>query len=356
MAGGIKRMRQRIWYKCPAIALVALLLLPVVNQIAAEETIRFQGFGASAGGENNRPVVTVTSLDDSGPGTLRSALERGNRHVVFKVGGTIALKSKIVLRQSEVTIDGRNAPSPGITITGRSFILQDVQNVVVRNLRFRESDDDNIRITGGSRNIVIDHCSSTRAMDGALDITLDYKTDARPRDITVSWCLFAGTDKASLIQSVSNLSMHHNLFINNGQRNPQLHDVRDFDLRNNVISYWLSYGTRIRAGSTGNLVNNLFGASMNPQKRVDAALLHDYPDDAVPEPPVFMRGNVGPAPFDPNRLATTQSELQAPPVDTTAAALLMTTLVKNVGAQPIDRIDREYLEINRELGFRSAPK
>jgi hypothetical protein len=55
----------------------------------------------------------VTSLADSGFGTLREALQANHRLIEFVVGGTIALSSPIELRgRSFVTIDGSTAPRP----------------------------------------------------------------------------------------------------------------------------------------------------------------------------------------------------------------------------------------------------
>ena len=57
-------------------------------------------------------VVAVRSLEDSGPGTLRSALKSGNRRIEFKVGGEIELKQSLVVTVDNVIIDGTGAPHP----------------------------------------------------------------------------------------------------------------------------------------------------------------------------------------------------------------------------------------------------
>src|SRR5919109_1580478 len=52
-----------------------------------------EGFGAKALGGRGGVVIEVTNLDDSGPGSLRDAVEReGPRTVVFRVGGTIKVE------------------------------------------------------------------------------------------------------------------------------------------------------------------------------------------------------------------------------------------------------------------------
>ena len=74
----------------------------------------YEGFGATAGGDRFG-VVKVTSLADKGPGTLREAVQKGGRRIVFTKSGTVTLKKTLKINQPNLTIDGLNA---AITITG----------------------------------------------------------------------------------------------------------------------------------------------------------------------------------------------------------------------------------------------
>jgi len=87
----------------------------------------------------------VQNLDDSGPGTLRAAVEAaGNGHVVtfapVLAGDTIVLASELVINQSLHIV----GPTGGITISGnhatRIFRIAGVQEVVL----------DNLTLTGGN--------------------------------------------------------------------------------------------------------------------------------------------------------------------------------------------------------------
>src|SRR5262245_31770968 len=63
-----------------------------------------EGFGWHAVGGRGGTVYEVTNLNDSGPGSLRDAISKPHRTIVFRVSGNIDLKSQLVVREPFITI------------------------------------------------------------------------------------------------------------------------------------------------------------------------------------------------------------------------------------------------------------
>ena len=129
-----------------------------------------EGGGMYSPGGRGGKVITVTNLNDSGPGSFRWACEQGGaRIIVFNVAGVINLKTPLYVRAPYVTIAGQTAPGDGICIAGESFQV-DTHDVVIRHMRFRRGDtrvhnrEDSF---GGNPvgNIMIDHCSAEWGLD-----------------------------------------------------------------------------------------------------------------------------------------------------------------------------------------------
>jgi pectate lyase len=297
-----------------------------------------EGFGATTPGGSGGTVYEVTSLADSGPGTLRDAVSSPNRIVTFAVGGTIELASSLRISTHHITIDGLTAPGAGITITAASpsvtsalLDLKACHDVIVRHLRICDAPDvnagDNMRIWDGAYNVVVDHCSVRRAGDGNLDISDDA------HDLTVQWCLIAETVKNSLVRTgLSNLSFHHNLYVSGDERNPQLDDAQVVDMVNNVIFDWASnYGTRVRNGSTANIVKNYYIASDRSDES-DALVIEGCT--------VFLSGNVMPPACSPYGSG---SRLPAPAVTEMSPEDALDAVLAEAGAFPRDAEDTAYV-------------
>ncbi len=223
-----------------------------------------EGFGSTTAGGRGGQVLFVTSLADSGPGTLRACAEAsGPRLCLFRVAGTIVLQSRINIWNPYLTIAGQSAPGGGITLkngTGNLYAPMAVltHDVVIRYLRVRPGPSsqpsagvdgitilhelDNEHPNEGVYNVVIDHASVSWATDEVIQTGQDV------HDITIQWSILAEglncsthpegcNSKGMYIGSdgARNISVHHNLFVHNAGRNPMFRVSGTVDLVNNVM-------------------------------------------------------------------------------------------------------------------------
>jgi pectate lyase len=196
-----------------------------------------EGFGACATGGRGGEIYHVVSLDDSGRGSLRDAVGKSHRMIVFDVGGVIRLKSNISV-SSDITLLGQTAPGDGIAVYGRSVSLSGSSNIIVRYLRFREGIGGDkgkcaINLSGGS-DVILDHVSIQWGRWDCLGLTQGS------HDLTLQNCLIGeGLDPqrfGALIDSVLNVTLSHNLWINNQSRNPKAKGTIQYI--NNVVYNW----------------------------------------------------------------------------------------------------------------------
>jgi hypothetical protein len=242
----------------------------------------YEGFGARTPGGAGKRIYRVTTLADSGPGSLREAVSDGDRCIVFDVAGTIVLRKQIYVHGAYVTIDGFSAPSPGITLRDYGLSLWGsggAHDVIVRGLRIRNAGDrtctaaqdegdcwDGLQIKNGATRVVVDHVSIDNASDGAFDV-------ASSSDVTIQWSILSGTTKQSLLDRATRVSMHHNLLINGHSRNAQTQwdDTQRttppavaLDFRNNLVWNFSAYGTIVQKNATANVVNNYYHSASRP--------------------------------------------------------------------------------------------
>jgi len=267
----MRKMRDlvQMLHACRRTVLFALLVTVPVGLIsssslalAAPAFPGAEGFGANSIGGRGGTVIEVTNLNDSGRGSFRAAIEAsGPRIVVFRVGGTIELRSSLIITNPFITIAGQTAPGGGITLKSGSTInaalLIQAHDVIVRYLRMRPgaAGQDGIEILYNTAyNVIIDHCSISWAVDENVSTWYD------PHDVTIQWSIISeGLDCSTHPQGCHsmgmifgskgsrNISVHHNLFAHNAERNPRVKTSGTVDVVNNLI-----YNPRFgRAGDWG---------------------------------------------------------------------------------------------------------
>jgi pectate lyase len=314
-----------------------------------------EGFGSGARGGLGGRRLTVTSLADSGPGTLRAAIEAsGPRTVEFEVAGLVTLETPLVVHEPFLTLDGSNAPGDGVCVRGSEVSIR-AHDVIVRYMRFRPGDIsgkevDALNVAGDAHDVVIDHVSASWGVDE------DLSPSGAIHDVTVSWSIIAeGLDHSvhskgahgygSLVRAIGGVTLHHNLWAHNASRNPRLGDNYGtppwptFDVRNNVI---YDYGG-IASGMTGDhLSANYVGNYIRPGPSSDTKRGPIVLTDTAAVN-YFVEGNVVDGRdeltadnrklFDkPDHVTVAARAFSAPPVKTTSARDALRDVLAGAGA------------------------
>ena len=235
---------------------VLLLIFGIGNRNLTAQPVAFpgaEGSGRFSKGGRGGAVYEVTTLANSGAGSIVDAVSQPNRTVIFRISGTIELDSNVVLTpKANITIAGQTAPGDGICIKGRIHIKY--SDIIIRYLRVRvdagaaNSSGDAIDIDKGI-NIMIDHVSASYARDEG--ISCQETCDS----VTVQWCIisealtFENHSYGSLIRGDfgDQKTYHHNLYAHNNGRLPRPGNYTSatndtlglfFDFRNNVVYNW----------------------------------------------------------------------------------------------------------------------
>ena len=275
-------------------ALFAIALLFCADTGFAKDQLAFptaEGYGKFTVGGRGGKVYEVTNLNDSGEGSLRAAVEaKGPRTVVFRVSGTIDLKSDLRIRNPNITIAGQTAPGDGICIK-RYPLMISADEVIIRYISVRfgdESGKDSDAISARYvKNLILDHVSASWSVDETMSI---YHCE----NMTVQWCLISESMFSSNhsksnhgfggIWGSNHSTYHHNLIAHHSSRNPRFASgCGHTDYRNNVVYNWgyrSCYGAEAQQKgsdkfnfSTINMVANYYkpGPATDPNRKAELA-------------------------------------------------------------------------------------
>lgn len=227
------------------------------------------GFGAGATGGRFGEVRHVTTLEDSGPGSFRNAVEDDEAKViVFDVSGIIRVRSNLEVGQN-TTIAAQTSPG-GITLylfdrfdpdpDGDNGRLQLRGNTIVRHLRVRGSTygRDAVFMLGSVENIMIDHMSvswsgdeSIAATNGFRNSTIQWTTVEEPLD---GWSDQDEHNYGVKLTGTENgdISLYHTIIAHSIRRNPSMNfgGPRVGDVRANLL-YNCSSGFKVEHGDAG---------------------------------------------------------------------------------------------------------
>ncbi len=273
-----------------------------------------EGYGRFASGGRGGRVIEVTNLNDAGPGSLREAIDaEGPRTIVFRVSGTIPLKSKLIIRNPYVTVAGHTAPGDGICVRGYTFGCLGTHDCIMRYVRIRVGDESGETMDGtgfaSTDHAIFDHCSISWSIDEAVssrsakNITLQRCLVAEALNIANHRKYQAGKGHSFAASISGDIgSFHHNLLVHCAGRNWSLAGGLDrdakfagrIDIRNNVVYNW-QHRTNDGGVKALNLVNNLY--LPGPASKVFHLL---KPDAGSPTDPqqYYVAGNGMPGHFD----------------------------------------------------------
>lgn len=152
--------------------------------------------------EKRYKVIKVTSLADSGSGTLRECVVQATPRVcVFEISGRMKLASDLVVTEPDLIVVGQTAPSPGIMITNGGFNVQ-THDVRIEHLTIRAGDDSTGTDPAARRDLTIQGSAAN---------------NIRLKNLSLSWgvdsnvSFFGAVDNVTLQDSIIAEALWHSI-------------------------------------------------------------------------------------------------------------------------------------------------
>lgn len=304
-------------------------------------------------------VIRVTSLADSGPGTLRAAVQApGPKVVVFDVGGVIRLNSDLKISVPQTTIAGQTAPAP-VTLTGASLRLR-ASDLVVQHIAVRpgpgdtpetNGNRDGVTIGGGTRpvsDIRLENVSLSWSVDGGVDVAGDARNVVVRDSIIAEALRNAGHPKGAhsmgmLINLGSQaVAVTGNLFAANMFRNPVIARGSSAFVGYNLIADPAENAIHFydAAGSTpleASVIGNVVVPGRDTDRNVTAVQIPDDMSRRLSDAAIYLADNQAPAGAVTNRGNFALASTPAVTVDIKPPADVRTSVLKYAGARPAAR-------------------
>lgn len=348
---------------------------------AQSSEVLVAGATTKGGLQEGAQVIHVTTLADSGPGSLREAIEtKGPRVIVFDVGGAIELASELKIHAPFVTIAGQTAPSPGVSLWGNSVRIR-THDVVIQHIAVRAGPGETAKINDNRDAISIDGSPTSPIDMQSFQVRLENVSASWSVDETVS-LYYASTRQVTVRHSfvtealdnaghpkgphsmalligndVQQTDVTGNLLASSMFRNPVVGKGASAYVANNYIvnpgqNAIHFYDTGSEATTSATVVNNFIQAGPDTKKTLKAIAIPMGADGAPAPDVIFVDGNL----TELNPAATTLSAgedltlAKTPPVESANWTLLPAEAVKEdvlryAGTRPADRdpVDRRLL-------------
>lgn len=236
MTSNLRRSVQGL-FQIMWIAGAIVLILGCAGQADTPAFPGAEGFGKFTKGGRGGDVYCVTTLNDTGSGSLRHGIETasGPRTIVFEVAGTIRLKSPLIIeKKSHITVAGQTAPGKGITLRDQGVYIKHSQHIIVRYVRVRLGDQNkepgdspDVMTVDYNDHIILDHLSLSWGIDG----NSDYRGN---KNMTLQWLIYSEALNRSLHSKgehamatslrdcLGHTTVHHNIYSTSRNRHPTL--------------------------------------------------------------------------------------------------------------------------------------
>jgi hypothetical protein len=300
-----------------AFAWLAHLAASAVDTVSAAE---LAGAATPGGLVAGTRIVHVTTLGDSGPGSLRAAVAgAGPRVVVFDVGGVIQLKSDLKIFEPFQTIAGQTAPAPGISLHGASLRIRN-HDIIVEHIAVRPGPSDSAKVNDNldaigidgsgkaghdSYNVLLQNVSASWAVDEVVQLWYPTTRNVTVRNSIISEGLRnaghpKGEHSMGLIvgRGVQDAEITGNLFASSMFRNPVIATGASAVVANNFIANPGFSAVHVYSHSSPGTTRASFVANVveaGPDtKHADIAAVQLPPDmpEYSPDARIYVRDNV----------------------------------------------------------------
>ena len=373
---GVASVRRSLTTRAAVCAALAIAGLSPLAASALPVIPGATGYGTSTPAGRGGKVFRVTTLAESGEGSLKACVDANVPRVcVFEVSGTIKLSKDLMIKNPKITIAGQTAPSPGIMLRGSALVIK-ASDVLVQHIRVRAGDDaagesaenrDALKIEANQgmptiSNIVVDHCSFSWALDETAsawrlwdNLTLSNNIFSEPLNDSTHpkgahgyGVLFGPVD--------GHVTFSGNLLAHIVARNP-LTNATNAVIVNNVIYNWKNFAVDLQSqagvATKNAVVGNVFVKGKDYASHTPITLRADAANGLKSGSKVYLEDNTAQgASGDPWSLASAvfgdltlaNFKSSAPPAWPSgmtrlpaAGDVTLNTVLKSSGARPADR-------------------
>ncbi|MFC6089944.1 pectate lyase family protein [Saccharothrix lopnurensis] len=231
----MSRKTSRALLAATALVATAVVVAPSANAAS----FNLQGWATQCGGTTGGSGGTTVNVGSDATAFINAA--KSTTTSIIRVSGTITLSSMTKVASNKTII----GVGSGATISGHGLNVSEANNVIIRNLNFRNWKDDAINVQYSTR-VWIDHNSLSNGYDGAIDVK-------RASDcVTISWNKISSHDKSMLLghsddnggedRGKLRVTYHNNWFDGTGQRHPRVRFGNPVHVYNNYYGGVTSYG------------------------------------------------------------------------------------------------------------------